>query len=110
MAQENDENSFRLKVKQFLHELSAQVDEIDSDDFDPMLSDGVLSVSFEDGNTFVLSQQVPVQELWFSAMRRAWHFRCTDSQWLERDTGEDLLELLAGLFSERLGMRIQFQY
>ena len=44
-----------------------------TDDLDARISDGVFQVDFEGGGTFVLSQQVPVRELWLSAFARAWH-------------------------------------
>ncbi len=102
-----DEQTFRRFVDETLHRLFDQVDEIDSDDIDPTISDGVLSCAFESGGTFVLSQQVPVRELWLSANLRAWHFVWNGERWVERDTGEDMLELLSRLFSEKLGMEVR---
>ena len=52
-----DESEFREAVKAVLSTLLEQVDDIDSDDHDPTLSGGNLHVVFEDGSTFVLSQQ-----------------------------------------------------
>ena len=101
------EQEFRSFVNEALEDLYEQIDDIDSDDLDPTFSAGVLTVDFETGGTFVLSQQVPVQELWLSANRRAWHFKF-DGQWRERDSSEPMTELLSQLFSEKLGMKIAF--
>lgn len=103
------ETEFRTFVKQVLTDLFDQIDQIDTDDIDPVLSDGVVKVDFEEtGGTYVLSQQVPVQELWLSANRTAWHFRYVDGTWLERDTKAPMLPLLSKLFSDKLGMDIAF--
>ena len=80
-----EESKFRQAVASALSALAADVDRIESDDVDYKLSDGVFTVEFESGGVFVLSQQVPVRELWLSAFSRAWHFRYADGGWTERD-------------------------
>ena len=103
-----DEQTFRDASKLALSALLEQVDEIDSDDHDPSLSSGNLHVSFEDGSTFILSQQPPTRELWLSANFTAWHFTQRDETWVERDSSEPMLTVLSTLFSDKLGMDIQF--
>ncbi len=103
-----DEMSFRKAVKTVLISLLDQVDEIDSDDHDPSMTDGNLKVVFEDGGTFILSQQPPTLEFWLSANFSAWHFIRSDGEWIERDTSEPMLKVLSTLFSDKLGMDIQF--
>lgn len=102
-----DEQSFRTLVSAALKNLLAQFDAIDSDDLDNRISDGVLHTEFEGGGVFVLSQQVPVRELWLSAFSRAWHFRLTDGRWFERDTSEPLEAVLSANFTKRLGAPIR---
>ena len=104
-----NETDFRTFVRQVLGGLFEQIDRLETDDIDPVLSDGVVKVEFEQGGTYVLSQQVPVQELWLSANLTAWHFRYVDKVWVERDTAEPMLPLLSKLFSDKLGMKISFQ-
>jgi iron donor protein CyaY len=98
-----EEPRFRQIVATALKNISRQVDAIDSDDLDPKLTDGVFQVDFESGGVFVLSQQVPVRELWLSAFSRAWHFRWADGAWTERDTREPLEKVLSDAFTKRLG-------
>ncbi len=102
------EQSFRSFVSKTLSELFGQIDDLDTDDIDPILSDGVVKVEFEDGSTFVLSQQVPVQELWLAANLSAWHFRYIEQTWVERDTGEAMLPLLSKLFASKLDIPVRF--
>jgi len=105
------EHQFRRVVSDLLSHLADQLDTVESDDIDPVLSDGVLSCSFEElGGTFVLSQQVPVRELWLSANRTAWHFCYNGDNWPERDKGDDLLAVLNKLFSDKLSMPVTFTY
>ena len=104
----NDDGEFRRVVKGVLNDLLEQADDIDSDDHDPSLTDGNLKVTFEDGSTFVLSQQPPTRELWLSANFTAWHFVRSGGVWLERDNSDPLTDVLSSLFSEKLNMDIRF--
>ncbi len=102
------DTAFRQSVDAVLRELLDQVDEIDAD-LDPRLSPGNFQIVFEDdGSTFVLSQQTPTHELWLSANLRAWHFRCVDGQWMERDSDEPMLDVLGRLFTGKTGESIAF--
>ena len=103
-----DERTFRADVTSTLKRLLAELDEVDSDDLDPRLSEGNLAVSFESGGTILLSQQTPTRELWLSASMKAWHFTSRDGVWVERDSGEPLLTVLGALFSEKLKLPVHF--
>lgn len=101
-----DESQFRQAVSAAIKALGQQIDAIDSDDLDWKLTEGVLTVEFDSGGVFVLSQQVPTRELWLSAFSTAWHFKLQDGAWPERDTGAALAEVLGGLFSRKLRMPV----
>ncbi|MCB9745433.1 MAG: iron donor protein CyaY [Alphaproteobacteria bacterium] len=104
------EQEFRSFVGDTLESLFDQIDHLPVDDIDPVISAGVVSCAFEElGGTYVLSQQVPVQELWLSANMRAWHFKWDGEAWVERDTGEPMLPLLSKLFSDKLGIAVRFR-
>ncbi|MBC04390.1 MAG: iron donor protein CyaY [Phycisphaerae bacterium] len=103
-----DDGAFRRATNEVLEMLIDEIDEIEAD-LDPGLKPGNLQVVFEDdGSTFVLSQQTPTHEIWLSANLTAWHFFYDGQSWVERDSGEDMLSLLAGLFSAKLGEKIVF--
>ena len=99
----------RGAVAKVLRTLLDQVDERDSEDHDPQISDGNLKTVFESGGTYVLSQQTPLHEIWLSAEMRAWHFQQKAGQWVERDSGEKMIDVLRQLFSDKLGMNIRFE-
>ncbi|MED5371629.1 MAG: iron donor protein CyaY [Myxococcota bacterium] len=103
------EAEFRRLVSEVLDQLFDQIDLLETDDIDPRLSAGVLKVDFEEGGTFVLSQQVPVQELWLSANATAWHFKIVDDQWVERDSQEPMLPLLSKLFTDKLQISVSLE-
>ena len=103
-----DDAAFRTAVGLVLRTLIDQMDEIDSEAHDPMLTEGNIKVVFESGSTFVLSQQTPMHELWLSANLTAWHFRREDGQWLERDSSVPMLDVLSDLFSDKLSLPVRF--
>lgn len=107
--QNPEELQFRHTVDGALKKLMLQVDQLDTDDIDARLTEGVFVVEFESGGTFVLSQQVPLRELWLSAFSRAWHFSLRAEGWRERDTNEALESVLASIFSRKLGRPVSFR-
>lgn len=102
----SDERTFRAEVSRTLNALLRQLDEVETDDLDARLSEGNLTSTFEQGGTFMLSQQTPTRELWLSANLRAWHFVWRDGSWSERDTHEPLAAVLEKLYSEKLGFPV----
>jgi iron donor protein CyaY len=111
MPQRSDfetDTQFRHAVSAILEVLLDQVDELDDDELDPRLTAGNLSVTFEDASVILLSQQTPTHELWLSANYTAWHFLCIGGDWVERDSGEPMLQVLSRLFSEKLGEPVSF--
>ena len=104
-----DDATFRRAVADTLRGLLDQVDDLDSEDHDPQLSEGNLKTVFESGGTYILSQQTPLHELWLSAELQAWHFVSTQGQWVERDTKEPMVQVLSQLFSTKLQMDIRFE-
>lgn len=103
---QTEEQHFRQIVSAALDDLCEQIDAIDSDDIDARVTEGVLQVEFDSGGVFVLSQQVPVQELWLSAFSHAWHFKRVDGAWIERDSHEPMRDVLSANFSRKLGRPI----
>lgn len=104
---END-TAFRVAINLLLEDLLESIDDLEDDELDPRLTAGNLSVTFEDESVILLSQQTPTHELWLSANYTAWHFLHKGDSWVERDTGEPLRDVLAKLFSEKLGETVSF--
>jgi iron donor protein CyaY len=99
---------FRRVVSRLLEDLLEQADDIDAD-IEPRLTSGNLSVTFEDGAVFMLSQQTPTHELWLSANYTAWHFGCAQGTWLERDSSEPMFAVLSRLMSDKLSIPVHFE-
>jgi iron donor protein CyaY len=104
-----DEHSFRHAVDAAMDVLLDQIDEIDSDDLDPSRTAGTLAVSFESSDAVILlSQQTPTREIWLSAQMTAWHFTQVGGDWVERDSGEPMVDVLGAIFTTAVGEEIRF--
>lgn len=102
----DSDTAFRHAVEELMDGMLDQLDLLDADALDPTVTPGTLTLRFETGETFILSQQTPTHELWLSANLTAWHFVRTGGTWVERDSGQDMLAVLGGLIGEKLGQRV----
>lgn len=102
------DGEFRTAVDTVLGDLLDQADDIDAD-IDPRLTGGNLSITFEDGSVLMLSQQTPTHELWLSANYTAWHFLRVGGSWIERDSGEPMLQVLSTLVTDKLDLTVRFE-
>ena len=103
---END-RKFCEAVGELLDQVFDAIDVLERDTIDLQLNDGGMKVSFDDGGVFLLSRQTPLHELWLSANYRAYHFQYQSKQWIERDLGHTLCDLLTRLFVEALGEPVE---
>ncbi len=104
-----DDQTFRAHVRDTLRRIGDAVDALPTDAVDLDIGEGVLAFDFEEGEPWVLSQQVPVRELWLAADRRAWHFLPEQGRWRERESGEALEVILGRLLAARLGLPVDLR-
>ena len=115
----SDDRSFRVGVQEIYEDLLEQLEELleeietqqkrEEEPFEPVLNTGSLTISFEDGSVFMLSQQTPTHEIWLSANYTAWHFLKENNSWRERDTLKLMDQVLSKLFSEKLDLEVEIQ-
>ena len=102
-----DDSSFRLGVQEVFDLLFDELEDLESDDFEIQMQTGSFIVTFEDDNSvFMLSQQTPTREIWLSANYEAWHFLRSSGNWVERDSGVALQNILQNLFSTKLSDQV----
>ena len=80
------------------------------DDVEAELSQGVMTVSFDDGGPpFVVNSHRAARQIWMAADRAAWHFDpdAEGSRWTAtKAPGEELWSALAASLSRRLGRAV----
>ena len=92
-------------VEEIFNGIEDQVDELDFD-LDIDVSGGILTVTFPDGSSVVLSKQVATHEIWVAARSGGFHLQHQADNWICNTTGENLAEMLSRVFTEQLGVEV----
>ena len=79
-----------------------------SDDIDPDLQMGVLSIQFEDGTKYVVNSHRAARQIWMAAERRAWHFdwQPEAKAWVAAQSEDELWSTLEGVLGRKLGLKV----
>ena len=98
-----DEKTFLQHGSAMLKKLDRALSDIDGLDVD--LSGDILNLGFEDGTTYVVNTHSAARQIWAAAERRAWHFTpdLATGKWIEPRDGSELVEVLSGVVSRKLG-------
>ena len=100
------ESEFHQRVDALLLCLQSQLDEAEAD-IDSDLSNGILSLTFENGSKIIVNRQTPNREVWVAAKSGGFHFRFDQAVWRDTRTGESLAVLLSKVSSEQAGISTQ---
>lgn len=102
-----DEASFDKAAREELRALEDAFAEVDPDDVDVSVSDGVLRLDLRDGTKIVINSHRAARQIWMAAVASAWHFDpAGDGQWRANKSGEELRSTLARLVRERIGLDV----
>lgn len=105
MAEELTESTFDQLADRTLHALVDQIGELD--DVEADLSQGVLTVKFEDGKRYVINSHRAARQIWMAAESSAWHFDWNGSQWISTKSKEELYALIERSVGKKLGREIK---
>ncbi len=92
------ESEFHERVDALLLQLQTQLDDVDAD-IDSELSNGILTLTFENGTKVIVNRQTPNREVWVAAKSGGFHFRFDQSAWRDTRTGDSLAALLSRVIS-----------
>jgi CyaY protein len=88
-----------------LRHLEKKLGELDPDELEVELSQGVLTCTFADGQKLVVNSHHAAGQIWMAAFRTAWHFSPHEEggqvEW--RTANEELRSTLQRILRERLG-------
>jgi CyaY protein len=102
------QDHFDLIADAELRHLERMLGELDPDEVDFDLSQGVLTITLADDNKIVVNSHHAAGEIWMAAFRQAWHFAPHEEagkvEW--RTAKDELRTTLARLLSERLGRTV----
>jgi CyaY protein len=75
----------------------------DLEDVDADLSQGVLTIKFEDGKRYVVNSHRAARQIWMAAESSAWHFDWDGAAWISTKSKEELWSLLETVVGKKLG-------
>ena len=105
-----DDLEFQKRADDALTQLySRLVKASDNAEFEPEFQAGALSIEFDDPPArFVISPNSPVRQVWVSAHSRSFKLDWDDTRadFVLRDTGQTLTELIASAIGQQLGEEV----
>src|SRR3569833_2877651 len=102
-----DEACFDRIAREELRRLEDAFADVDPDEVEVAVSDGVLRLDLRDGTKIVINSHRAAGQIWMAAIATAWHFDPTDGgTWVAPKTGEELRTTLQGLLRARIGIAL----
>lgn len=105
MSEDLSEKTFDLAAERMLSQLTDAIGNLD--DVEADLSQGVLTVKFEDGKRYVINSHRAARQIWMAAESSAWHFDAVDSRWVSTKSKEELVDLVQRTLGKKLGRDIK---
>lgn len=103
-----DERTFRSVVDAIYAQVLKRLDQEDPDVIEGEMNSGVVRIRNARGQVYVLNVQPPLQEVWYAAGDRAWHFKLTERGWEDPRNGDALNAVLNETVSKAAGKSIAF--
>ena len=102
-----DEAHFDKAAREELHAIEDAFADVDPDEVEVSVTDGVLRLDLRDGTRIVINSHRAARQIWMAAIASAWHFDPTDSAvWRAPKSGEELRPTLQRLLRERIGLEL----
>ena len=102
-----DEAEFERVAHEELVALEDAFADIDPDDVEVSVTDGVLRLDLRGGVRIVINSHRAARQIWMAAVSTAWHFDpMGDGVWRTPKTGEDLRPTLDKLLREHVGVAL----
>ncbi len=103
-----DEASFDRIAREELRHIEDAFADVDPDDVELSVSDGVLRLDLRDGTKIVINSHRAAGQIWMAAVASAWHFDpAGDGTWKAAKSGDELRSTLARLVREHVGLDVR---
>ena len=103
-----DELTIRNVVDAIYAKVLQRLDQEDPDVIEGEMNAGVVRIRSSRGQIYVLNVQPPMQEIWYAAGDRAWHFKHAATAWVDPRNGDELGAVLDATVSRAAGISIHF--
>jgi iron-sulfur cluster assembly protein CyaY len=103
-----DEAAFDHAAREELRHIEDALGDVDPDQVEVSVSDGVLRLDLRDGTRIVINSHRAARQIWMAAIASAWHFDpAPDGTWVAPKTGDELRTTVTRLVRERIGIALQ---
>ena len=103
-----DEASFDRIAREELHHIEDAFSEVDPDEVEVSVSDGVIRLDLRDGTRIVINSHRAAGQIWMAAVASAWHFDPgSDGRWKAAKSGDELRATLSRLVREHTGLDVR---
>jgi CyaY protein len=90
-----------------LRDIEDSFADVDPDDVEVSVSDGVLRLDLRDKTRIVINAHRAAKQIWMAAVSTAWHFdRGEDGRWRTGKTDEELRTSLVKIVTDRIGVKL----
>ncbi|HUS65032.1 MAG TPA: iron donor protein CyaY [Kofleriaceae bacterium] len=105
-----DEAAFDRLGRAELASIEERLTDVDPDDVEITVSDGVLTLSLRDGVRVVVNTHRAARQIWMAAVASAWHFdppaEGGDRGW-RTPSGQELRATLRDVIRQRIGLTVE---
>jgi CyaY protein len=102
-----EEADFDHAARDELRHIEDAFADVDPDQVEVSVSDGVLRLDLRDGTKIVINSHRAARQIWMAAVASAWHFDpISDGTWRAAKSGDELRATLTRLVRERVGVDI----
>ena len=104
-----DEADFDRVTRDELRHIEDAFADVDPDQVEVSVSDGVLRLDLRDGTKIVINSHRAAGQIWMAAVASAWHFDpAGDGRWRAAKSGDELRGTIAKILRERIGLELRF--
>jgi CyaY protein len=102
-----DEAAFDHAAREELTHIEDAFADVDPDQVEVSVSDGVLRLDLRDGTKIVINSHRAARQIWMAAIASAWHFDpIADGTWRASKSGDELRSTVERLVRERIGIEL----
>jgi CyaY protein len=101
-----DEHDYLRRAEECMQAILRKLDTFDPDELETDLAAGVLKIAFADGRNCILNRQTPARQIWLAEGASAWHFTFDGAAWIDTKGRGELLAILGGILTRKLGRAI----
>ena len=103
------DNTYFERIEAIFEQVETGLEDL-PDDLDIRTAEGVINVTFGNGEVFVFSRQPPTEQLWLATPGGGFHYQWDDAQqiWRDTKTGESFHQVLVAELAQHVGLALDW--